>query len=161
MALCQKTGDKFSLRIVIYRLGVNNLYLGNYEEGRRDLEESLILAQQLQDPARISESQGALALHATRIEGAYDEARVLAKKSLALARSINHPSSMTRALIALGEVACWEERYDRALGRAEESLQIMAMKGESELIHLGRNLLSLQSGIASRVLFRIFLRIHS
>lgn len=143
LALCQQTGDKFSLYIVIFRLGANNVFRGDYEEGRRYLEESLTLGRQLDDPARISESQGALALYATRIEGAYEEARALAEKSLALARSINDPGCTTRALVALGDVACWHERYDEALRRAEESLQITATRGESELIHLGRNVLSL------------------
>lgn len=143
LALCQKTGDKFSLADAVYRLGVNKCYRGDYEEGRRYLEESLTLARQLNDPALISTSQAALALYATRIEGAYDEGRALAEQSLALGRSINHPGYMTRPLIALSDVACWQERYDEALRQAEENLQIMVPTGDTELIHFGRNVLSL------------------
>jgi predicted ATPase/DNA-binding SARP family transcriptional activator len=144
LAVCRKTGDQYSLSNALYRLAVNSCYLGEYEAGKRYFEECLAIGRQLNDPSYyISTYQTALALFATRVDGAYDEAGALAERSLALARSINHPASVSMALLALADVACWQERYAEAVRRAEEGLQILAPGGDSEMMHFGRNVLSL------------------
>lgn len=143
LAVCRETGDQYSLGDAIYRLGVNSCYLGDYEAGKRYFEECLAIDRQLRGHDFIGVSHAALALFATRVEGAYEEAHALAEQSLAFARSINYPASMSMALIALADVACWQERYAEAMRRAEEGLQILAPGGDSEMAHFGRNVLSL------------------
>lgn len=68
---------------------------------------------------------------------------MLAEPSLAVGRSINDPHSMTFSLVALSDVACWQERYAEAARRAEESLQIIVESGDSEAILFGRDALAL------------------
>lgn len=143
LALCRETGDNIGLSDVLYSLGVSKCYVGWFEEGKHHLEESLAIRQQLEDRDRISSSQGALALYATRAEGNYEEARALAEQSLAMGRSIYDPHSMSISLVALSDVACWQERYAEAARRAEESLQITAERGAGDLVLFGRDALAL------------------
>lgn len=143
LALCRETGDQYNLNDAIYRLGVNSCYLGDYEAGKRYFEECLAIERQLRGVDYIGTSHAALALFATRVEGAYEEAHTLAEQSLAFARSMNYRANGSMALIALADVACWQERYAEAMRRAEEGLRGLAPGGDSEMMHFGRNVLSL------------------
>jgi tetratricopeptide (TPR) repeat protein len=143
LAVCRETGDRWSLRDAFYRLGVNSCHLGDYEAGKRYFEEGLAVARQTRFPVLVSLDQGGLALIATRVDGAYDEVRTRTEQSLLLARSMNHLASMSMSLVALADIACWRERYAEAVRRAEESLQVLAPGGDSEMMHFSRNVLSL------------------
>ena len=143
LARCRETDDRMSFSEALYKLGVNKCYIGRYEAGKRHLEESLAVRRQLKDSGGVSLSQAALALYATRVEGDYRKARTLSENSLAVGRSLTQPAVMSMSLVALSDVACWQERYREAARRAEESLQITAQRGDSELILFGRDALAL------------------
>lgn len=143
LAVCRETGDRWSLRDALYRLGVNSCHLGDYEAGKRYFEKGLVVVRQTRFPKLVSLDQAGLALIATRVDGAYDEVRTRTEQSLLLARSMNHLASMSMSLVALADIACWQERYTEAVRRAEESLQVLAPGGDSEFMHFGRNVLSL------------------
>ncbi len=114
---------------------------GHVSEGRERL--SALLAHpggQKHTEARADALNGAGVL--ARMQGDYDEARVLSEEGLTIARELGDKSGIARSLLTLGTVALDQGDYDGARVQYEESLTIQRTLGSkwgiaASLLNLG------------------------
>jgi class 3 adenylate cyclase len=96
---------------------------GDYTAAQRLLEESVSLARETDDPARIERGLLDLGVVA-RLDGEYDLARTRLHEALTMARDRGHESSVSSALKQLGIVAHDQGDYDLCSELIRESLSV-------------------------------------
>ena len=106
----RELNDKQSIALSLNHLGTAQTYLGEREEARRLLEESVTLTEAIGDKAAQAEALSQLA-ELAGLAGNEQEARAFWSQSLALMREAGDQSSIAAILEAFAGLARSEDQY--------------------------------------------------
>jgi tetratricopeptide (TPR) repeat protein len=117
-------------------------WLGQYDDAKRYLAESLALARELGDRSLMSSALNHLG-HITQDQRQFGEATVYLEESLELSRESGDRLGATVALFNLGAIAMQTGARREAVTYAQESLALAREVGSRSLISSGLSLLGL------------------
>lgn len=135
-------GDKRMIAMELQYLGGLHSELGMYEAAKKELEESLEISQEINDPWEYGMALTQLSI-LSQMQGAYQDAVRLSRQSLALFRGLGESGSILHSLNQLAQVLLEMEDYSESQQAFGEALAT-AME-----IHNTPEVLETLTGIAS------------
>ncbi|MBI2565776.1 MAG: tetratricopeptide repeat protein [Candidatus Schekmanbacteria bacterium] len=130
LALLEKSGDRRGMIPVLRSRGGVCFYLGELPEANRCFRKALTIAQEQQDVASETEIKSNIAL-VYSVEGSYQKAEELCRRSLAKAERIGHHGGVAQALRILGGILCDQGRIEEGAAALERSLSLSQQLGGS------------------------------
>lgn len=121
LAIC--TPGSRAYATILRIIGNQHFALGNYDQGRACLEESINLFQEFGETKELAISVQSLGWIATAL-GEYDEARRLIERSLNLSQQLADKYEIAWAYLSLGELARAENKLDLAYQYHTQSLAL-------------------------------------